>query len=106
MAIGIVAVLFLLLVALVSITALVARTLKSQFPAVWAAEGEPEKWLWLQPTGPGGHIFGFLDERRYLATGSASFARLCAVARFGWYTFLVLFVVLAACGAVAVVARG
>jgi hypothetical protein len=105
-AMGMVAVLFLLVAALVLLTALVAHTLKSKFPDAWAAEGEPEKWLWLQPTGSGGHIFEFLDERRYLATGSASFARLCSVARFGWYTFLVSFLVLAVGGAMVVVTRG
>ena len=88
-----VAALFILLPTLIALTSIAAHTLKGRYPAVWQAEGEPERWLWLQPARPSQHIFGFLDERRYLATGSARYARLCAVVRLGWYAFFILFVV-------------
>jgi len=99
-------VLFMLVAALVVLTAVLAHILKSRFPAVWLAEGEPEKWLWLQPASPSDHIFGFLDERRYLATGSVNYSRLCGAVRLGWYTLLISFLVVAVCGAFTAIVRG
>ncbi len=68
-----------------------ALILRSKFPAVWAAEGNPSHWIWLTRTRPKRHFFRFLDERRYRATGSAWYARFCAALRAGWYVFLLLF---------------
>lgn len=94
--------LFALIAMLVISTALAARELKQRFPAVWAAEGEPEAWLWLQRTSVRGGILSFLDERRYLAAKDERYSRYCAYLRLGWHLFFLAllavasFVVLAA----------
>jgi hypothetical protein len=71
-------------------TAVMAHMLKARFPTVWAAEGRPERWLWLLPMPASGNVLRFLDERRYAATGSLSFTRFCAAVRAAWYISLLV----------------
>ena len=71
-----------------------AFVLRSRFPQVWKVEGEPVRWLWLNRMPHSQHFFTFLDERRYLGTGSSSYARLCSAIRIGWYGLMLLFLVL------------
>jgi hypothetical protein len=83
--------LFFFLCALAAASSRAAFILRSQFPSVWEAEGRPVRWLYLNRMPPKNHFFTFLDQRRYLATGSASYSRLCSAIRVGWYLFFLLF---------------
>jgi hypothetical protein len=74
-----------LLAVLAISTSAIAFILQDRFPDVWRAEGEPRRWLDLNRTSFKQHIFRFLDQKRYLATGGPGYARLCATARIGWY---------------------
>ena len=78
------------LIACIAGTLAMVRQLKSGFPATWQAEGTPEKWLALSTSPASGHVLGFLDERRYLATGAESFIRLCNALRMAWRVALIL----------------
>ena len=80
-----------LVVATVAATIVMTHLLKSRFPSVWQAEGQPERWLWLQPVPASGHVLRFLDERRYLASGDPAFVRFCSVLRLSWYVTLTSF---------------
>jgi hypothetical protein len=97
---------FVLLGLLAVATSIIAVTLKRKHPRVWAAEGKPEQWIWLTKAPPGQHIFGFLDERRYLTTGDTRLARVCAAVRVGWYAFFVLLLVAMGAFAVALLTGG
>ncbi len=79
------------LVACIVGTMAMVRQLKQGFPATWQAEGNPEKWLTLSTSSASGHVLGFLDERRYVATSSASFIRFCNTLRLAWRVALILF---------------
>jgi len=83
--------LFIFFATLVVASSRAAFILRSQFPTVWEAEGRPVRWLYLNRMPSNRHFFGFLDERRYLATGSPSYARLCSIIRLGWYLLLFWF---------------
>ena len=83
--------LFVLLCALVAASSRAAFILRSQFPSVWEAEGRPVRWLYLNRMPSKSHFFNFLDQRRYLATGSATYSLLCSAIRVGWYLFFLLF---------------
>ena len=83
--------LFAFFVVLAVASSRAAFILRSHFPAVWESEGRPVRWLYLNRMPSKSHFFGFLDERRYLATGSSSYARLCGAIRVGWYLFFLWF---------------
>ena len=83
--------LFVVFGALVAASSRAAFLLRSKYPALWEAEGRPVRWLYLNRMPSNSHFFGFLDERRYLATSSASYSRLCSVIRAGWYAWFLLF---------------
>jgi len=87
----VVALLFAAFAVLVGTTSHAAFVLREKFPRAWEAEGRPERWLYLNRTTPGNHFFGFLDERRYLATNDAAYARLCTALRIGWRLWLIAF---------------
>jgi hypothetical protein len=78
------------LVACIAGTLAMAHQLKHRFPATWQAEGTPEKWLALSTSPASGHVLGFLDGRRYLATEAESFIRFCNVLRLAWRLALIL----------------
>ena len=83
--------LFLFLGVLVAASSRAAFILRSHYPAIWEAEGRPVRWLYLNRIPSKNHFFRFLDERRYLATNSASYSRLCGAIRAGWYVWFLLF---------------
>jgi len=85
------ALLFVFLGALVAASSRAAFILRSQYPAIWEAEGRPVRWLYLNRMPSKNHFFRFLDERRYLATNSASYSQFCGAIRTGWYVWLLLF---------------
>ena len=88
------------LVACIAGTLAMVHQLKHRFPATWQAEGNPEKWLALNTSPASGHVLGFLDERRYLATSSASFIHFCNALRLAWRVALILFAATIIVGAV------
>ena len=83
--------LFLFFGALVAASSRAAFILRSQYPAIWEAEGRPVRWLYLNRMPSKSHFFQFLDERRYLATNNASYLKLCGAIRTAWYVFFLVF---------------
>ena len=74
-------------------TSLAALILKHKFPDLWKAEGNPERWIYGNHMPKSKHFFNYLDEKRYIATGSNNYSRFCTSIKYGWYLFFFLFII-------------
>jgi hypothetical protein len=82
---------FILFALLVVSNVVVVNRLRSNFPALWTALGQPTYWLYMSRTSRAKHFFTFLDSQRYLETNDRQFINQCRALKVGWYAFFVLF---------------
>ena len=87
-------------------TVIMSNHLKRNFPTTWQAEGSPDKWLTLQTCATSGHVLGFLDEQRYLATNEFSFIRFCHALRMLWRIALITIGITLVAGVVWAITKG
>jgi hypothetical protein len=82
---------FALLLLLLGASVFMAFALRRRFPAVWAAWGNPDAWLYLQRTAHDRSFLKFLQDRGYADTGVPAFIRFGGLVRTGWFVVPILF---------------